>query len=173
MNFRPILTLTAWLLAAPAWAGAVEDARALLDQRQPDQALVRLESHLATQPRDPRARFLKGLALTSLARRDEAIALFRQLTLDFPELSEPYNNLAVLQAQAGRYEEARQALEMALRIQPRNAMAFENLGEVHLRLAAQAFERAGELDPANASARRKARLVQDLATGGASRPPRP
>lgn len=173
MNFRPILTLTAWLLAAPAWAGAVEDARALLDQRQPDQALIRLESHLATQPRDPRARFLKGLALTSLARRDEAIALFRQLTLDFPELSEPYNNLAVLQAQAGRYEEARQALEMALRIQPRNAMAFENLGEVHLRLAAQAFERASDLAPANTGARRKARLAQDLATGGASRPPHP
>ena len=39
---------------------------------------------------------------------------FEQLTEDFPELPEPYNNLAVLYAADGQLDRARAALELAL-----------------------------------------------------------
>jgi tetratricopeptide (TPR) repeat protein len=40
--------------------------------------------------------------------------VFTKLTDDYPELPEPYNNLAVLYAAAGQYDKARAALEMAI-----------------------------------------------------------
>ena len=43
-----------------------------------------------------------------------AIATFSALIEDYPELPEPYNNLAVLYAQKGEYEGARIALESAV-----------------------------------------------------------
>lgn len=164
MKFWRILTLMAWVLNSPAWAGTVDEAQILVEQQRYEQALARLENHLGKQPQDPRARFLKGMALTGLQRGPEAITVFRNLTVDYPELPEPYNNLAVLQAQAGRLEEARKALEIAIRIQPRNATTFENLGDVHLRLAAQSFLRAAELKPGSDTLRARAHQLQELST---------
>jgi Flp pilus assembly protein TadD len=56
---------------------------------------------------------------------------------DYPELPEPYNNLAVLYAQQKQFDKARTALEMAIRIHPGYATAYENLGDLHSRLASQ------------------------------------
>jgi len=66
-----------------------------------------------TSPQDAEARFSRGLVLVKLSRTDEAIKVFADLTRDYPQLPEPYNNLAVLYAQKGDYEKARDALEAA------------------------------------------------------------
>jgi tetratricopeptide (TPR) repeat protein len=50
------------------------------------------------------------------------MAVFSKLTEDYPELPEPYNNLAVLYAQQKQYDKARTALEMAIRIHPGYAL---------------------------------------------------
>ena len=67
---------------------------------------------------------------------------FTRLTQDFPDLADPYNNLAVLHAAEGDLDEAQAALQQALRLQPDHAQAQENLGDVLLRLALRAYERA-------------------------------
>lgn len=150
-------------LTAPAIADDLGDAQRLLEQRRLPEALARVDAALATKGRDPKARFLRGLILTELGRQDDAVAVFQQLTVDYPELAEPYNNLAVLHAQAGRFDQARAALELAVRLQPKNALAFENLGDVYARLASQAYDQASQLNPRAAGVQAKAKLLRELA----------
>ena len=157
-----VLVLAAALPLAAARADAVDDARALLGKGQPAQALSAVETYLKEHPKDARARFLRGVILTEQHKPDEAIAAFRSLNEDMPELPEPYNNLAVLYAQQGRYEEARRVLETAIVAHPNYALAHENLGDIYARLAAQAYERASQLDPNAASAREKLKIADKL-----------
>ena len=105
-----------WLASQAAFAAsAVEEAQTLLSQGQFDQALKKVDAQLKTAPQDAEARFLRGLILVKLNRGPEAIKVFADLTRDYPQLPEPYNNLAVLYAQQGDYEKARDALEAALK----------------------------------------------------------
>ncbi len=140
----------------------VEQIRQLLAQGRNDQALADAQGALERFPRNPQIRFLHAVSLTENGRVDDAVPAFEALTQEYPELPEPYNNLAVLYAGRGELERARVALEQALRAQPRYALALENLGDVHLRLAARAYEQAGQVDPASAAAREKLGLARDL-----------
>ena len=63
-------------------------------------------------------RFASASLLVDLKRSAEAIAVLESLTEDYPDLAEPYNNLAVLYASSGDYAKARAALEQALRLRP-------------------------------------------------------
>ena len=161
-------------LALVCAAGAVQadeiaDIGKLLRGGQLDQALQRVDSFLATKPRDAQGRFLKGLILTEQNKTQEAITLFTRLTEDFPELPEPYNNLAVLFAGQGQYEKARQSLEMAIRTHPSYATAHENLGDVYAKLASQAYDKALQLDSNNPTAVNKLAMAKELIGSGAPR----
>jgi Flp pilus assembly protein TadD len=159
-----LLAGTAALLPPAARADAVDDARMLLQKGQAAEALARVDTYLKTSPKDARGRFLRGVILTEQKKSEEAITVFRALNEDMPELPEPYNNLAVLYADQGRYEDARRVLETAVLTHPGYALAHENLGDIYARLAAQAYQRAGKLDPKAASAREKLKLVDQLLT---------
>jgi tetratricopeptide (TPR) repeat protein len=125
-------------------------------------ALEKVETFLKTQPRDPQGRFLKGLILTEQKRVPEAIQMFTGLTEDYPELPEPYNNLAVLYASQGNFDKAKSALELAIHTHPSYATAHENLGDVYAQLASRAYDRALQLDKSNTSAQVKLSMVKDL-----------
>lgn len=157
-----ILVLASAAAVGPAHADTLQDAQRLLEQRQLAQALVKAEQLLAAKPQDAQARFLKGRVLAEMNRTDEAIGILAKLTEDFPELPEPYNNLAVLYAQQRQYEQAKDALEQALRANPGYAMAHENLGDVYARMAARAYDKALQLDASSATARAKLALLRDV-----------
>lgn len=146
-----LLFCAAWLLALaiPAAADTAADVERLAKAGQTAEAMTRLEQALAARPRDAQLRFLKGVLLAQVGRRDEAIAVFVALNEDYPELAEPYNNLAVLYAARGEFDQARIALEAAVRSHPGYATAYENLGDIYLRLAARAYARALSLEAAN------------------------
>lgn len=127
-----------------------------------DEALQLAERALRDDPRNPQLRFLRGVILAERRRDDEAVAVFRGLVDDFPELAEPYNNLAVIHARRGDWDAARQTLEQAIRAVPSYPLAHENLGDVYLQLAARAYEQAGRLDARNAAARNKLALSREL-----------
>lgn len=151
-------------LSIPAYADTLTDASKLIKEGRHAQALEQLDRFLASKPKDAQARFLRGIALTEMNRPTEAIAVFQRLTEDYPELPEPYNNLAVIFAQQKQYEKAKGALEMAIRTHPSYATAHENLGDIYARLASQAYDRALQLDSSNASAQSKLALIRDLMT---------
>lgn len=156
-----------------ALADEASDISRLLRNGQLDQALARADAYLTSKPRDPQIRFLKGLVLTEQGKNADAIKIFNRLTEDYPDLPEPYNNLAVLYASQGQYEKARQSLEMAIRTHPSYATAYENLGDVYSKLASQSYDKALQLDSGNATAEIKLSMVKDLISGNRSKPTPP
>ena len=149
-------------LALPALADDLQDAAKLLKAGQHRQALERVNKALAAKPRDPQARFLKGLILTEQGNSKDAIEIFTKLTQDYPELPEPYNNLAVIYASQGHYDRARAALEQSIRTHPSYATAYENLGDVYAKLASQAYDKALQIDSSNTAAKNKLSLPREL-----------
>lgn len=139
--------LFAALGAAPAHADDAADIARLSQSGRGEEALKRIDAVLSRQSADVRMRFMKGVLLSE-TRPAEAIAIFTKLTQDYPKLPEPYNNLAVLYAAAGQYDKAKAALDKAIRTSPAYATAFENLGDVHARLASQAYDKALQIEPA-------------------------
>lgn len=149
-----------------AAATPVEAAQSLMAQGQYDEALRTLDSYLSRSPSDAQARFTRGLVLVKLNRVQEAIKTFSDLTRDYPQLPEPYNNLAVLYAQSGEYEKARDALEAALASHPNYATAHENLGDIYAALAGAAYQRALILQRDNAGIRAKLALINQINAPG-------
>jgi len=143
-------------------ADNLAEASKLLRSGQHQQALERVNQLLSGKPKDPQARFLKGLIYTEQGNTRDAINMFQKLTEDYPELPEPYNNLAVIYASQGQYDKARFALEQSIRTHPSYATAYENLGDVYAKLASQAYDKALKLDSSNSGAQNKLALVRDL-----------
>jgi Flp pilus assembly protein TadD len=148
--------------ARKAYGQGLRDARELMTRKEYSAAAARIDALLATRPREPQARFLKGVVQTEQGQAAAAMATFRGLIEDYPELPEPYNNLAVLYAQKGDYENARIALETAIIAAPDWSVAHENLGDVYARLAAARYDRAAALDKGNKTAPAKLVLVRQL-----------
>ncbi|MBP7202133.1 MAG: tetratricopeptide repeat protein [Propionivibrio sp.] len=148
--------------ALSANAQTLPEVQSLMKQGQMPQALEKVDAYISTKPKDAQGRFMRGLILTELGRSADAIAVFTKLTEDFPELPEPYNNLAVLYAQQKQYDKARTALEMAIRTHPSYSIAHENLGDVYAKLASQAYDKALQLDSSNAATQTKLSLIKDL-----------
>lgn len=154
-----MLALGAW----PAAADEYTDVSQLMRSGKTTEALAKIDLHLVNRPRDPQLRFFKGLIQRDTGKPIEAIATFTALTQEYPELPEPYNNLAVLYAAQNQFERARSALEMALKNNPRYAVAYENLGDVYARLAAEAYDNAIQIDAASSnSVLPKLKIVREL-----------
>jgi tetratricopeptide (TPR) repeat protein len=170
MLLRPLRLALAAASLALAFAGMafaapaddLRDAQKLYSQGKLQPALDKVDTYLKTQPREPQGRFLKGLILTEQKKTNEAIQVFTGLTEDFPELPEPYNNLAVLYASQGNYDKAKSALELAIHTHPTYATAHENLGDIYAQLASRAYDRALQLDKNNESVQLKLSMVKDL-----------
>jgi tetratricopeptide (TPR) repeat protein len=167
----PCIALLLGGLAFAAVAAAQNDdfteAGKLFRGGQQAQALERVDNFLKGNPKDARGRFLKGLILTEQGKQAEAIRIFIDLTEDYPELPEPYNNLAVLYASQGQYDKARTALEMSIRTHPGYATAHENLGDLYAKMASQAYDKALQLDKSNTAVQTKLELIKELFSSGA------
>jgi tetratricopeptide (TPR) repeat protein len=136
----------------------------LVAAKQFQEALIKADLYLEGKPKDPQMRFIKGVILTETGQSADALKLFTTLTQDYPELPEPYNNLAVLYAANKQFEQARSALEMAVRTNPSYATAHENLGDVYSQLASQSYRKALQLEPYKTTAQTKLALIRSLLT---------
>ena len=158
-----LVALTALLGAGVAHAEDYSDIIQLLKTGKAAEALVKADQRLAANSRDPQLRFLRGVAQADSGKQGEAITTFTKLTEEYPELPEPYNNLAVLYANQNQLDKARTALEMAIRTNPSYATAHENLGDIYAKLAGQAYNKALQLDATSAnSVKPKLALIRDL-----------
>jgi tetratricopeptide (TPR) repeat protein len=158
--FAALFGSTGIALAAPA--DDLKEAQKLYAGGKVQPAMDKVDAVLKAMPKDPQARFLKGLLLTEQKNHPEAIQVFTGLTEDYPELPEPYNNLAVLYASQGNYDKAKAAPEPAIYTHPSYATAHENLGDVYAQLASRAYDRALQLDKNNTAAQAKLAMVKDL-----------
>ncbi len=173
-QLRPFLFLFLMVsflgLAGRVTAGELDEIYRLTDEKKLDQAMKKLENFLREHPKDAEARFLQGLIFTGKSQNDEAIRVFRELGADFPDLPEPFNNLAVLYAERGDYENARQALLNAVRILPDYATAHENLGDVYAKLASQSYAQALRINGSNAMVGAKLDFLKKLFVAAGTAP---
>lgn len=140
----------------------LQQVQKLMAAGQLKTALARADAHLAKNTRDAQMRFVRGVILAELKDTTGAREVFERLTEEFPELPEPYNNLAVIHASQGQLERARTLLEAALAIRPDYATAHENLGDIYLQLSVDAYQRAAKLQPGNRNLGNKLSLSREL-----------
>ena len=145
-----------------AFADELKDISQMADNGQQAAALERINAYLAANPKDAQGMFMKGIILAESNKREEAIKAFTDLTDKYPNLPEPYNNLAVLYADAGQYDKAKNALETAIKTHPSYATAHENLGDIYARMASEAYDKALQLDSGNSRAQSKLAMIKDL-----------
>lgn len=135
-------------------AGDYQQALDVIEKRQ---AQRDASGELGT---DVQLLFLKGRALSSLGQHPQAVALYQGMTQQFPELPEPWNNLAAEYVRQGNIELAHDALSMALGINPKFTLAQNNMAKVLLIQAHQAYLKAAQLGAGGAAAR--ARQLEPL-----------
>jgi tetratricopeptide (TPR) repeat protein len=146
----------------PAVRDNTPEIDASIAQKNWEASLTQLDARIASNPRDAQAKFKRATVLAHLNRDDEAIAAFTELTQLHPELPEPYNNLAALYAKQGHLIEARTALETATQANPSYGLAYENLGDVYLRMASEAYRHAQGLGKASATTTQRLADIQKI-----------
>ena len=171
---KPLLPLLACAVLAAAWPVAAQkpppppsaatEIGELMKAGRHDDALARADARLKDNPRDAQVRFMRGVILAEQGKTVEATAVFETLIQEFPELPEPYNNLAVIHAAQGRYESAWRLLQQALAAQPNYVTAYENLGDLYLSMAEQAYGKALGLDADNRVVKAKLETARELNT---------
>lgn len=119
-------------------AGRLKEALQTVEARQAIEAMTH------TPGTDVQLMFLHARVLAEMNRTPQAEAIYLQMTTRFPELPEPWNNLAALYVKRNELEQARRALEMAVMINPKYATAQANLGDVQLNLALRAYQKASQ-----------------------------
>jgi tetratricopeptide (TPR) repeat protein len=138
---------TLWALSSGAKADIYTEVNALVQAGQWKAAQLLADERLKTAPTDPQMRLLKSHIQTGMGQFSDAADTLRALTMSFPELPEPHNNLAALLARENRHEEALAALNAAIRARPDYALALENMGDLYLALAAKAYGQALRVSP--------------------------
>lgn len=145
-----------------ARADIYHEVNALVQTQQWDKAQALAQSHLTKAPTDPQMRLLQSHIQVGQGQKQAAMATLRDLTLSYPELPEPHNNLAALLAQDNRHDEALIALHAAIQARPDYALALENLGDLHLAMAVRAFSQALLVLPAQSRVQEKKMATEQL-----------
>jgi tetratricopeptide (TPR) repeat protein len=119
--------------------GIPTEIEKLVKAKKYPEAIKRIDELLVKNPHNVQLRFVQARIQIELRQFAAAQKTLIEITQQFPELAEPYNNLAALAANQGQWIEARDYLELALKLKPSYAIASANLGEVYTRLAAKSY----------------------------------
>lgn len=159
------------LLGNVAHADDLQEFSRLADAGEYARALSGVNLYLLTHQQDVRAQFLKGVILARQNKREDAIEVFEALTRKHPEYPEPYNNLAVLYAEQGQYEQARLTLEKAINTNSSYATAHQNLGGIYAKMASDAYDKALQVERSKALPAPRLAMISELSAPGARRAP--
>lgn len=140
----------------------IEEIKLLLKNGKYNHAEILINNFNENNLNDPELLFYKGINETNLGKKNQAIDTFRDLTERFPELPEPFNNLAVLYAEKAQYRLAKEILEQAIKTNPSYLTAHINLGDIYTKMASEAYNKALEIDKSNNIAITKLSMITQL-----------
>ena len=140
----------------------LEEIKLLLKNGKYVRAEKLISDSIKVKPNNPELLFYKGIIETNIGKNDAAINTFRNLTERFPELPEPFNNLAVLYAEKGQFKLAKEILEQAIKTNPSYLTAHINLGDIFTKMASEAYNKALEIDKSNNIAITKLSMITQL-----------
>ena len=124
--------------------GVPSDIEKLVKAKKYPEAIESIDKGLKITPSNVQLRYVKARMQIEMRQWEPAKKTLVEITQQFPELPEPYNNLAALAANQGNWIEARDYLELALKLRPSYTVASANLGEVYIYLAAKAYDNAAK-----------------------------
>ena len=145
MVFKSLI-LVAILLFSPLSAAAapadLSKIEALIAQGKDLAAISRLKRLVKTAPENYEAWFLLGVTQARKSHFDDAIIAFKEVSKLQPGLAEPHNNLAVIYNEMGNLRAAVAELESSLKLNPEYVTAYENIGDLYVKLAARSYKKA-------------------------------
>jgi tetratricopeptide (TPR) repeat protein len=151
------------LSSLPSFAqNKIEEIKLLLKNGKYNHAEILINNSNGDNLNNPELLFYKGINETNLGKKNQAIDTFRDLTERFPELPEPFNNLAVLYAEKAQYRLAKEILEQAIKTNPSYLTAHINLGDIYTKMASEAYNKALEIDKSNNIAITKLSMITQL-----------
>jgi len=121
------LLLSVFLTIQPGNTSDLKKAVIFRKSHEYKQALELITRYLKNVPDDQNALFTKGLIFIDLERYTESIDIFEQLIKKYPATPELYNNLAIVLAFSGKYEDSQKAFQKALHLQNNYREAHKNL----------------------------------------------
>ena len=162
--FVSVLMGSIFLLASFTTFGKsnLEQIKILLKNGNYSRAEILVNKSIEDNLNNPELLFYKGIIETNIGKNNQAIDTFRNLTEKFPELPEPFNNLAVLYAEKGQYILAKKILEQAIKTNPSYLTAHINLGDIFTKMASEAYNNALEIDESNNIAITKLSMITQL-----------
>lgn len=165
-NVLDALTPSAATDEPPSGQQINRDIQTQLDRKQAEAAFKAIQAREAQLEaiggpgQDVQLLFQKARALAQLGKSAEAEAVYRDMTIKYPELAEPWNNLAILYISRNDFDQARLALETAIMNNPRYSAAISNLADLQLLLALRDYEKAAT--QGNRSAQAKAQALRQF-----------
>ena len=140
----------------------IDEIKLLLTKGKYSSAETLVNNDIDNDLNNPELLFYRGIIETNLGKNNKAIDTFRELTERFPELPEPFNNLAVLYAEKGQFRLAKEILEQAIKTNPSYLTAHINLGDIFTKMASEAYNKALEIDKTNNVAITKLSMITQL-----------
>ena len=140
----------------------IDEIKILLKNGKYSSAESVVHKSIENDSNNPELLFYKGIIETNIGKSNQAIDTFRHLTERFPNLPEPFNNLAVLYAEKGQYTLAKEILEQAIKTNPSYLTAHINLGDIFTKMASEAYNNALEIDKSNNIAITKLSMITQL-----------
>jgi len=147
------------------WGPTSAQATTVVTQDGDMAAIARYQATVSKSPGDYEAWFGLGVIQAKQRRFQDAITAFRQVIALQPSLAEPHNNLAVIYNEQGDLQAAVHELEASLKLDPAYGTAYENIGDLYVKLAANAYKRALQKNDSAELKQRYARLLHLHDTG--------
>lgn len=155
-----------WANAPPPPPAASSAIHAATDLRR----LAEVDKLLKTTPDDAALQMERGQLLWRAGRTNDALNAFRRVSKLVPQSAAAHNNIAVILASQGRFDEARLSLESALKTHDAYATIHENMGQLYAHMAAEAYRKALNADK---SEQKSTRAPQLAWVASSDLPPRP
>ena len=128
------------------------------------EALKAIDVEMKKNPRNVQLLFIQSRIYIELGQLENARVALSNFIEKYPDIPEPYNNLAVLYASAGKLDVARENLEMSIKLAPNYAIALQNLGDIYTLTAASYYDKAYQQDRRLKDADKKRKLAQAITT---------
>jgi len=157
-----IFLFSTFLSHAQSDQSIIEEIKVLLKNGSYDDAETLTNQSIENNLNNPELLFYRGIIETNQGEKNQAIDTFRDLTERFPQLPEPFNNLAVLYAEKGQFRLAKEILEQAIKTNPSYLTAHINLGDIFTKMASEAYNKALEIDKSNNIAITKLSMITQL-----------
>jgi len=138
-----ITCLLLFMISVPVFAAAQSATVEATSVSEQDLSIITLlKEKVKANPEGYQVWFQLGVTQAKQRQYNDAIKSFNRVITLQPKLAEPHNNLAVIYNELGDLRAAVKELETSLDLNPGYGTAHENIADLYVKLAAQAYKKA-------------------------------